>query len=435
MLSVLLSTIVNAQIPEKAFPLTNSLNDLWYKGETEKAIENSLELYKLYPPFLIENIHNTLAQQFQNKDAVHNSSVFIEQLYLRNNLTLNEIIRPIYLWNKVINTSDSEKLMGIVNELEKCLTDSSNYQSHTERYCLLVLNEMDSKMMGDKNTKKKLLLKVISNLETYPYLVQSVSGRKALERAWNRYLLAYSYFYLYSKFDNKEEYLMKASNYSPDKNDVEVKHAYSYEASLLAGNTGQIGFKMDYLNYLKAEKNTQKALILLTEIAFGEPSDNNLEAIQNYYHNLSLEKPFNDYWHQYINLNSTKAPNVKVVFPEGVLDLTEKPGRWIYIDVWGTWCSPCVKELPGLQSLFIKNSQDSKSKLSIYSFSFFSQNLVSFMNDNKYTFPVSEIDKPLNDAFEVTGYPTKILITPEGYYLKIPFNVDWKLYIKNYCLM
>ena len=57
------------------------------------------------------------------------------------------------------------------------------------------------------------------------------------------------------------------------------------------------------------------------------------------------------------------------------------------------------------------------------------------MKDKHFTFPVFEIDNKVNDDFEITGYPTKILISPTGNYLKIPSNVDWRMYIKNYCLM
>jgi hypothetical protein len=91
--------------------------------------------------------------------------------------------------------------------------------------------------------------------------------------------------------------------------------------------------------------------------------------------------------------------------------------------------------LPELQSLYSANQQVKNSKLKIYSFSFGSQNLSDFMSENKYTFPVSEIDKQTNDLFEVSEYPTKILISPKGNFIKIPFGVDWKTFIKNYTLM
>ncbi len=71
-------------------------------------------------------------------------------------------------------------------------------------------------------------------------------------------------------------------------------------------------------------------------------------------------------------------------------------------------------------------------QLKIFTFSFESENLEDFMNENNYTFPVSEIDKPTNDLFEVSEYPTKMLISPKGNFIKLPYGVNWKTYIKNY---
>ena len=434
--SGLVSGLTNAQIPKEAFPLTNSLYDLWHEGKTGEAIETSLKLYELYPPFLINNFHNTLAQNFQNKDAIKNSAVYLEELRKRNNAAINRIIEPIYLWSKTIDNSDTVQLNKIISYLSDVLTDSSNYKSKAERYCLLVLNDQSIQKLIDQKTRKQLLLKVIRNIETYPYLIQIDSaGKEMNKRAWNRYLLAFSYFSLYSNFDQKEEYLMKASNYSPDNNDLQVVHAYWYDAGLLTGNRNQIGYKKDYLNYLKANQKDQESLSLLSEIAFNTPSDDNLKALKEHYVHSFLKKPFKDYWLQFINQHCKNAPKLKIEFTDGLLNLMQKPGHWVYIDVWGTWCSPCVKELPELQKFFTENKKNTKSNLKIYTFSYGSQNLSSFMNEKQYSFPVSEIDKQVNDAFEVTGYPTKILITPEGKYLTIPFNVDWKMYIKNYCLM
>ncbi|MCX6237352.1 MAG: TlpA disulfide reductase family protein [Bacteroidia bacterium] len=433
---VIVSSLTNAQIPKEAFPLTNSLYSLWHEGKTEQAIETTIKLYELYPPFMIDNVHNLLAQNFRNKLTILNSAVFLEELRKRKNEAINSLIEPLYLWSKTIDNSDPNQLKNILSDLSHVLSDSSNYKSYAERYCLLTLNEPAVQKLIDQKTKEQLLLKVIRNLETYPHLIYPDKGGKGLsERAWNRYLLAYSYYSLFSKFDQKEEYLMKASNYSPDEVDIQVKDAYYYEASFLTGNTKQIGYKIDYLNYLKTNHKVQESLSLLAEIAFNTPSDDNLKALKDYYAILSLEKPFKEYWLQFINQKCKNAPQLKIKFTEGALDLMQKPGHWVYIDVWGTWCSPCVKELPILQEFFTKNRQDTNSILKIYTFSYSSQNLSLFMTENQYTFPVSEIDKQVNDAFEVTSYPTKILITPQGKYLKIPFNVDWKMYIRNYCLM
>ena len=424
-----------AQIPPEAFPLTNSLSGLWRNGEIDKAIESSLELYRLYPPMFIDRIHDTLAQQLED-DSNHYGLTYLELLLKKENQEINEIIAPIYLWSKAIVAKEEQELTSIKQELKNLQKDSSNYESKLERYSLLMLNELDSKNATDNEYQVEIIIKNISSLKTYPNIIQIVTDRKESEkRAWHRYLIAYSYDYLYSNVSNKEEYLKEASDYSPDLNDRLNKSAFFYDAALLTGNARQIGFKSKYQKYLVDNNRKSEALDLLSEITFGEPSDYNLNSLKELHKITQNDKTFNIYWESYIHNKGKTAPQIKIQFEKEMLDLTKKTESWIYIDVWGTWCSPCRKELPELQSLYSENQQVKNSKLKIYTFSFGSQNLSDFMTENNYTFPVSEIDKQTNDLFEVSGYPTKILISPEGNFIKIPSGVDWKTYIKNYTLM
>jgi thiol-disulfide isomerase/thioredoxin len=435
LISLTLVSSIFAQIPKEAFDLTNSLSGLWHNGEIDKAIESSVELYRLYPPMFIERIHNTLAQQIED-DSKQYRLKYLEKLYNKNNNEINEIITPIYLWSKTINSKDKSELESITKELNSLLGDSSNYESRAERYCLLIIKELVIKNSIDDKTKKELIKRNIKNIETYSFLVDIPSNRKESEkRAWNRYILAYNYDYLYSNLKNKEKYLRLASEYSPDLNDRLNKSAYFYDAALLNGNTKQFGFKPKYQKYLANANRETEALDLLSEIAFGNPAKQNIESLQEYYIKTQGGVEFKTYWENYIHKKGKAVPEVTIKFENEELDLSKKANNWIYIDVWGTWCRPCRKELPELQSFYLANQEFQNSNLKIYSFSFGSQNLSDFMTENKYTFPVSEIDKNTNDLFEVSGYPTKILITPGGNYIKIPFGVNWKMYIKNYTLM
>ncbi len=54
------------------------------------------------------------------------------------------------------------------------------------------------------------------------------------------------------------------------------------------------------------------------------------------------------------------------------------------------------------------------------------------MTQRKYNFPVAMGNKDILKTFNVLGYPTKVLITPEGKYIKIPLNMDWVDFIKQY---
>ncbi|MFB6318783.1 TlpA family protein disulfide reductase [Saccharicrinis sp. FJH54] len=429
-------TTVSSQIPKEAFDLTNSLSDLWHKGETEKAVQSSVRLYELYPAFLVDRIHNSLSQSINDNAHRQNGMAYLEAIMKQNNPKINELVLPIYTWGKLYQTDDIEEIKDNLVVLKDCFTDSSFFKSRPERYCLLALKVLEQKAGIDENLKLDLLMAVMSQLEKYSFLQAVVTDRKLTEeRAWNRYLLAYSNYYMFSNFDKNAMFIQRASEYSPDKYDILRKYAYSYDAFLLTGRPTRYSFQKDYFKYLHDNKNFSKALNLLTEITFGEPSDNNLNGLQHYYSEQKLEKPFKTYWTDYINTQSSKVPDITINFPGEKLDLKKKPGCWIYIDIWGTWCSPCKKELPDLQELYVKNSENKQSNLKIYTFSYASQNLEEFMKENKYVFPVSEVDNHVTQLFNVTGYPTKILITPEGNYLTIPFNSDWRTYIKNYALM
>ena len=45
-------------------------------------------------------------------------------------------------------------------------------------------------------------------------------------------------------------------------------------------------------------------------------------------------------------------PSVKVAGPDGkAVDLTKNNGRYTVLNIWATWCTPCIKELPALKKL------------------------------------------------------------------------------------
>ncbi len=420
------------QIPAKAFKLSNSLHKLWHKGKTEKAVDYSLELHQLYRQLLIERIHNTLAPMVQNGQH-KNAMTYLEQLTLEANQEMIETIAPIHLWLKSIEAKTESDFKNVIKDLNQLLANKiANYESRNSRYCLLVLQELSKKKAISHNLLKEILQKNISNLETSPFIQTAPVEKQEQEiKSWQRYLLAYSFNCLYAITSTKE-YLKKAADYSPDLTDRMFKNAYFYDAIILKGNL--FGFQDKYQQYLIEDQQDLEALQLLTHLAFSCPSNENVHLLRNHYEKLNRSVSFSDYWEKYIDAQGKPVPQVKLQFEKEELDLTKKQENWIFIDVWGTWCKPCCKELPKLQSLFNANKKNQKSKLKIYSLSFASRNLLQFMSRNHYTFPVCEIDKEINDLFEITQYPTKILISPNGNYFKIP-GEDWEISIKNYMLM
>lgn len=61
-----------------------------------------------------------------------------------------------------------------------------------------------------------------------------------------------------------------------------------------------------------------------------------------------------------LNLRGTNAVDIVLTDSSGnTMELSSLKGKIIYIDVWATWCIPCIKELPYLESLKEKIKNDS----------------------------------------------------------------------------
>lgn len=102
-------------------------------------------------------------------------------------------------------------------------------------------------------------------------------------------------------------------------------------------------------------------------------------------------------------------------------NITSLRGKYVLIDFWGTWCGPCVKEMPKVKEFQEKykenlvvlgiNSGDRKERIQQYvdKKGYTWQQLMSVKGDNADDFV---------NQFNVRGFPTKFIIDPEGNIIK-----------------
>lgn len=114
----------------------------------------------------------------------------------------------------------------------------------------------------------------------------------------------------------------------------------------------------------------------------------------------------------------TKAPPVpKAVFVDaagGKHSIGDFKGKYVLVNLWATWCAPCVKELPslvklqaavpGMKVLAVDVGHDTPQKAS------------AFLKDHKVESLGVYVDTELAllHAFGAYGLPTTVLIDPKG---------------------
>ena len=93
------------------------------------------------------------------------------------------------------------------------------------------------------------------------------------------------------------------------------------------------------------------------------------------------------------------------------INFSESKGKVIFINLWATWCPPCVAEMPSIQKLYDRY----KDKVEFLMFSDESVNdLQKFLNKKGYTFPVHLPISKLPELIQTNSIPKTVIIDKEG---------------------
>jgi thiol-disulfide isomerase/thioredoxin len=108
----------------------------------------------------------------------------------------------------------------------------------------------------------------------------------------------------------------------------------------------------------------------------------------------------------------------------GSLSLAELKGKVLLIDLWATWCAPCLAELPHLQKLADTYDPKEFQMLGIVLESGERAEIQEFIRQKAIRYPNLLGQDGTKEAFgSFVGYPTKYLIDKEGYIVKTYLGV------------
>jgi thiol-disulfide isomerase/thioredoxin len=394
-------------------------------------------------------IHNSFAQDFvqrQGEDEARKeirvqrrlmARPILDKMLLDTSKLLKQQVQPLFFLIKVQEAAnDIGQLNRLTEEFISSEIDGRDiYRYRAGRYGLNILNVIQ-KHSELSALSLKLTNKLEASLQQGQVIVTDSSSRAELDRrAWFRFLFASINFMKSeqtSDYQQKEILLKTAFEYSPDLVDKNHQSEYFYDMKMLWGDEKE-GFQGDYLKFITASSDKKKVMVTLLKMALVEPSfKENLRAM----HREAMPgTSFGDYWKEGIDASAIKAPPINLNL------LTKKPfssktyyGQWILVDFWGTWCKPCREEHPALQKFYDATTAKQPKNLTLLTVASrdTEQRVTDYMTSKKYSFPVAMSDKKIDKSFKVQGYPTKILITPTGKYVTVPFGVDWISFVNKY---
>jgi thiol-disulfide isomerase/thioredoxin len=108
----------------------------------------------------------------------------------------------------------------------------------------------------------------------------------------------------------------------------------------------------------------------------------------------------------------------------GAVALAEQKGKVVLVDLWATWCAPCIKELPHLQALAEKFGPEDFLMLGVVLESGEPKEIQEFIAGKKINYPQVLGEEGTKESFgPFLGYPTKYLIDRDGRVVKRYFGM------------
>ncbi|MEJ8756831.1 TlpA disulfide reductase family protein [Pontibacter sp. H259] len=96
------------------------------------------------------------------------------------------------------------------------------------------------------------------------------------------------------------------------------------------------------------------------------------------------------------------------------VDFESLKGKVVFLNIWATWCPPCIAEIPNIQQLYDKVGSDKIAFVMLSVDEGGLEKVKKFIDKKNYTFPVYLPASGLPQEFYSNAIPTTFIISPEG---------------------
>ncbi len=110
-----------------------------------------------------------------------------------------------------------------------------------------------------------------------------------------------------------------------------------------------------------------------------------------------------------------------------MVSLSDYRGKVVPVNIWATWCPPCVDEMPSMEKLYQKLKGENFEILAVSINSLGLKAVAPFMKKHKLTFPaLIDPERPIRISYKTTGVPESFIIDKDGILVKkIIGPLDW----------
>lgn len=96
------------------------------------------------------------------------------------------------------------------------------------------------------------------------------------------------------------------------------------------------------------------------------------------------------------------------------VDFESLKGKVIFLNIWATWCPPCIAEMPNIHSLYKKMDPNKVAFVMLSVDEGGMAKVKKFIDKKGYTFPVYMPASEFPQAFYSNAIPTTFIISPAG---------------------
>jgi len=110
------------------------------------------------------------------------------------------------------------------------------------------------------------------------------------------------------------------------------------------------------------------------------------------------------------------APNFTMPGLDGkTASLTDYRGKVVLLNIWATWCPPCVEEMPSMEKLHQELKDEGFEILAVSIDVSGAKTVIPFMKKHKLSFPaLIDTKGVIKSLYQTTGVPESFIIDKDG---------------------